>query len=53
MHPMFAKLFLETGAEDLLADQEQKQRTANRARRHRSPMTARLTNRDRDRRLRG
>ncbi len=38
MHPMFARLFLETGADDLLADEEQKRRPANLARRNRSPM---------------
>ena len=37
---MFLKLFLETGADDLLAYEEEKQRTANRARRHRSRMGA-------------
>lgn len=50
MHPMFVKLLLETSADDLLADEEEKQRTANRARRHRSRMATRFTNRDHDRR---
>ena len=52
MHPMFVKLFLQTGTDDPLADEEDEQRTENRARRHRSRMATRLTNRDRDRRPR-
>jgi hypothetical protein len=52
MHPMFVKLFLETGADDLLADEQEKQRAANRARRHRSRLATRIANRDRDRRPR-
>jgi hypothetical protein len=50
MHPMFVTLFLETDADDLLDCEEEKQRAANRARRHRSRMATRFTNRDRDRR---
>ena len=52
MHPMFVKLFLQTGTDDPLADEEDEQRTENRARRHRSRMATRPTNRDRDRRPR-
>ena len=52
MHPMFVKLFLEVGADDLLAYEEEQQRTANRARRHRSRMAPRFANRDRDCRTR-
>ena len=38
MHPMFVKLFLETGADDLQADEPDSRRPANRAcRRRRSP----------------
>ena len=48
MHPMFVKLFLETGADDLLADEEQK-RPADLAKRNRSRMAMRITARGRDR----
>jgi hypothetical protein len=41
MHPMFMKLFPETGVDDLLADEQEKQRAANRARRHRSRLATR------------
>ena len=51
MHPVFVKLFLETGTDDLLAEEEDKRRAANRARRARSRVAARVTARDRDRRL--
>jgi hypothetical protein len=43
MHPMFVKLFPETGAVDLLADEEQKWRRANRARRNRSRLAMRVS----------
>lgn len=49
MHPMFVKLFLETGADDLLPDEQEKRRAANRARRSRSRTALRTTPRDRDR----
>jgi hypothetical protein len=52
MHPIFGKLFLQTGADDLLADEQDKQRAANRARRHRPRLALRIANRDRDRRPR-
>jgi hypothetical protein len=43
MHPMFVKLFLEADPDDLLADEEQRRRRANLARRNRSRMTVKLT----------
>ena len=43
MHPMFVELFLETCADDALAEEEDKRRTVNRARRNRSRMATRLT----------
>jgi len=52
MHPMFVKLFLETGADDLLPGEQERQRAANRARRNRSRLATRLASRDRDRRPR-
>ena len=50
MHPMFVKLFLETDADDVLAEGEDKRRAVNRARRIRSRAATKLTARDRDRR---
>jgi hypothetical protein len=50
MHPMFAKLFLENDADDLLADEEERRRAASRVRRGRSRTAQRVTGRDRDRR---
>jgi len=47
MHPMFVKLYLE--ADDLLADEQDKRRRANRARRLRAQTAVRVTGRDRDR----
>ncbi len=47
MHPMFVQLYLETSAEDLLAEQEDKRRAANRARRARSRVAVRVTAADR------
>ena len=35
MHPMFVKLFLENGADDVLAEEEDRRRAANRTRRSR------------------
>jgi hypothetical protein len=49
MHPMFVKLFLETSADDPLADEEDERRRASRARRDRSRVALRVTARDRDR----
>ena len=50
MHPMFVKLYLENDADDVLAEQEDRRRAANRARRARSRQTTRVVARDRDRR---
>lgn len=50
MHPMFAKLYLEADADDLLAEEESKRRAANRGRRARARMVTRSTRRDADRR---
>jgi hypothetical protein len=50
MHPMFVKLFLQTSEDDLLAEEEDRRRAANRARRTRSRVATRVTARDRDHR---
>ena len=52
MHPMFVKLFMETDADDLLADEQDKQRHARQARRGRPARVMKVTaaNRDRPRR---
>jgi hypothetical protein len=50
MHPMFVKLFLENDADDVLAEEKDRRRTANRARRLRSRQATRVIARDRDRR---
>ena len=50
MHPMFVKLFMENSADDMLAEDEDRRRTANQARRSRSRRTITHTTRDRDRR---
>jgi hypothetical protein len=50
MHPMFVKLFLENSADDVLAEEEDRRRAANRARRPRARKATRVTIRDRDRR---
>jgi len=52
MHPMFVKLFIETDADDLLAEQERKRRSARRTRRTRSLVVTRAAVADRDRRPR-
>jgi hypothetical protein len=52
MHPMFVKLYLEAEADDLLADEEEKRRSANRARNNRSRTPLRATARAQDRRPR-
>lgn len=51
MHPTFVKLFLETGMDDLLAEEEDRRRAVNRGRRARSRVATRTVVRDRDRRL--
>ena len=50
MHPMFVKLFLESGADDILAEEEDRRRAANRARRARARQATRIIARDLDRR---
>ena len=52
MHPMFVKLYLEPEADDLLADEQEKRRSAKLARRHRSRMAVRVTTSAPDRRPR-
>jgi len=49
MHPMFVKLFIETDADDQLADVQDKRRHARQARRSRSARVMRVAARDRDR----
>jgi hypothetical protein len=53
MHPMFVKLFLENDADDMLAEEEDRRRAANRARRVRSRRVITHTARDRERRPAG
>ena len=50
MHPMFVKLFLQTSEDDLLAEEEDRRRAANRARRTRSRVATRVVARSQDRR---
>ena len=50
MHPMFVKLYLENDADDVLAEEENRRRAANRARRAHSRQATRVVARDRDRR---
>jgi hypothetical protein len=50
MHPMFVTLYLENGADDVLAEEEGRHRAANRSRRARARQATRLVVRDRDRR---
>ena len=50
MHPMFVKLFMQPGEDDVLAEEEDRRRAANRARRTRSRVATRVSARDRDRR---
>lgn len=50
MHPMFVKLYLEADADDLLAEEQEKRRSARLARRNRSRMAVRVTARAQDRR---
>jgi hypothetical protein len=49
MHPMFVELFLESCADDALAEEEDKRRAVNRAKRNRSRTATRLTVAARDR----
>jgi hypothetical protein len=48
MHPTFVKLFLEADADELLAEEEDKRRRANRAKRTRSRMAIRVAADDRE-----
>jgi len=48
MHPMFVKLYLEDSADDVLAEEEDRRRSANRSRRARSRQAVRVIARDRD-----
>ena len=50
MHPMFVRLYLENDADDVLAEEENRHRAANRARRARARQVTRVVARDRDRR---
>jgi hypothetical protein len=50
MHPMFVQLFMEPGEDDVLAEEEDRRRAANRARRTRSRVAIRVAARDRARR---
>ena len=50
MHSMFVKLFLENGADDVLAEEEEDRRRASRARRARARQATRVIARDRERR---
>jgi hypothetical protein len=50
MHPMFVELYLESSADDVLAEEENRRRTANRARRARARQATRVIARDRDHR---
>jgi hypothetical protein len=43
MHPMFVRLFIETDAEDLLAEEQDRKRRAHPARRGRSARVLRIT----------
>jgi hypothetical protein len=45
MHPMFVKLYLENGADDVLAEEEDRRRAANRSRRARARRATRLVSR--------
>ena len=46
MHPTFVKLFIETDADDLLAEEEAKRRRARLSRRNRSAVVVRAASRD-------
>ena len=48
MHPTFVKLFIEADADDLLAEEEVRQRRARRSRRNRPAMVVRPVSRDRN-----
>jgi hypothetical protein len=48
MHPTFVKLFIETDADDLLAEEEDRRRRARRSRRNRPAIAVRAASRDRN-----
>ena len=50
MHPMFVKLFLQTSEDDLLAEEQDRRRAANRARRTRSRVATAVPVRGQDHR---
>ena len=50
MHPMFVKLYLETDADEVLAEEESRRRSANRTRRARTRLTTARAAGDRHRR---
>jgi hypothetical protein len=52
MHPMFVKLFIETDADDLLAEEQDRRRRARRSKRSRPAMVVAAAPRDRDRPVR-
>ena len=47
MHPMFAELFIETDADDLLAYEDEKRRRSRRAKQRQSRMVTRVHARSR------
>ena len=47
MHPMFAELFIETDADDLLAYEDEKRRRSRRAKRSQSRVLTRVNARSR------
>ncbi len=49
MHPMFIRLFMEADADDLAADEQDRQRRARRVKRGTPARVVRATARDRDR----
>jgi hypothetical protein len=50
MHPMFVKLFLQASDDDLLAEEQDRRRAANRTRRTRSRVATRVAVRGQDQR---
>ena len=48
MHPMFVRLFIETDADDLLAEEEAKRRRARQSQRNRSAIVVKAASRDRN-----
>jgi len=50
MHPMFVTLYLENDADEVLAEEENRRRAANQARRARTRLTTTRTAGDRHRR---